>query len=52
VLVLFPHADLRGAKTRPAVVVATISEATIERVIGRLAMDGVDVALRCTLALG
>ena len=107
VLVLFPHADLRSAKPRPAVIVqadhldtglpqavvamitgrmfraghpsrvavlkdsavgrdsgllsnsvvmtdnlATISEAAIERVIGHLAMDAIDVALRATLALG
>lgn len=31
---------------------ATISEAAIDRVIGRLAMDAIDVALRATLALG
>lgn len=106
VLVLFPHADLRGAKTRPALIVqaddlcaglpqvvvamitgrmfraghpsrvvvlrdsplgrdsgllgdsvvmtdnlATVSEMAIERVIGRLQMEPVDSALRCTLAL-
>jgi len=31
---------------------ATISEAAIDRVIGHLAMDAIDVALRATLALG
>ena len=105
VLVLFPHADLRGAKTRPALIVqaddlcaglpqvvamitgrmfraghpsrvvvvrdsplgrdsgllgdsvvmtdnlATVSEMAIDRVIGRLQLEPVDSALRCTLAL-
>jgi hypothetical protein len=31
---------------------ATISEAAIDRVIGHLPMDAIDVALRATLALG
>ena len=36
----------------PQVVVAMISEAAIDRVIGHLATDAIDVALRATLALG
>ncbi|MGI8586832.1 MAG: type II toxin-antitoxin system PemK/MazF family toxin [Chloroflexia bacterium] len=106
VLALFPHSNLRTAKTRPALVVqadnlqtgvpqlidamitskmsriphpsrvavirstptgqrsgllmdslvmsdnlATVAEVAVERVIGRLPMDGIDTALRYTLAL-
>lgn len=56
VLVLFPHSDLRTAKTRPALVVqadnlATVLGKVIDRVIGSLPMQDVDVALRHTLGL-
>jgi len=62
-LALFPHSDLRTAKTRPALIVqaddlqvmtdnlATIAEVAIDRVIGTLPMKDVDKALRHTLGL-
>jgi len=63
ILALFPHSDLRTAKTRPALIVqaddlqvmtdnlATIAEVAIDRVIGTLPMKDVDKALRHTLGL-
>ena len=47
VLILFPHSDLRTAKTRPALV----TDVAIDRVIGKISMQRVDQALKHTLGL-